>query len=331
MAEVKEIIYETPDVPEAYEEPKEEKFDDAENIERVHLNVDEAMKKFAGRFISADNVDFTGLSTRRRPKGYSTGHYVIEYVGPQYDEPETIDQRYNRLLMEAEELQAQIASKESTTPDVAVNKSHLDYLTKQLEKIDIAVAAGKAPSPASDSDTASATSADGHAVTPAALARYEARLSKLERALGTSSDQSIGIPEPIYTAIDSLNLRLDAMDPIKMDSCLTKLNEVLAQNKALEKKDGTNAVLDRIDEVYKTAVTLSENTPVLEAVVQRLRSLAQLHEQLSDSSARISELRTGKTQIMQAIDSNLKGLAELKSEFTSTTASLRAELATIKK
>ena len=57
-------------------------------------------------------LDFSDFAkkfdNRPRPKGYSTGHYVIEYVGPEYNQPETPDQKYNRLLMEISELREQV-------------------------------------------------------------------------------------------------------------------------------------------------------------------------------------------------------------------------------
>lgn len=54
MSIVKETIYETPDVDEAHPAPEPETFESAD-VERVHLDLDSAIKRFAGRFISAES------------------------------------------------------------------------------------------------------------------------------------------------------------------------------------------------------------------------------------------------------------------------------------
>lgn len=54
MSVIKETIYETPDIPEVEEIQEPETFENKE-VERVHLDVDAAIKRFAGRFISAED------------------------------------------------------------------------------------------------------------------------------------------------------------------------------------------------------------------------------------------------------------------------------------
>lgn len=55
MSMVKETIYESPDVPEENDfQLPAEGID--EDIERIHIDVEQAKKRFAGRFITADGV-----------------------------------------------------------------------------------------------------------------------------------------------------------------------------------------------------------------------------------------------------------------------------------
>ena len=51
--------------------------------------------------------DFT-VDGHRKLKGYNTGAYTIEFVGREYPEPETPDQKFNRLQMEILELKEEL-------------------------------------------------------------------------------------------------------------------------------------------------------------------------------------------------------------------------------
>ena len=55
MSVIKETIYETPDVEDVEEVQEPEAFENKE-VERVHLDLDAAFKRFAGRFISSENT-----------------------------------------------------------------------------------------------------------------------------------------------------------------------------------------------------------------------------------------------------------------------------------
>lgn len=108
-------VYETTDLPESeqaadfYEEPENE------SIERIHLSADEAFNKFKGKFLNANNVDFSSRISKKMRTGYDalSGDWELRAAG----EKETPIQKYNRLQCEMKELLEEVGSIDKTKKD----------------------------------------------------------------------------------------------------------------------------------------------------------------------------------------------------------------------
>jgi DNA repair exonuclease SbcCD ATPase subunit len=333
MSVIKETIYETPDIPEIEEVIEPETFENKE-VERVHLDVDAAIKRFAGRFISAEDADFSAFEHRRRPKGYSTGHYVIEYVGPEYDQSETPEQRYNRLVMEISELKEQVENgQENATPNVGLTKEHLDQVMRQLETINLKKANTdtqilKVSMPSKTTSTGSSN------LDSMMIARFEARVRKLEEALGTvdySANEFIS-PGPLVTAIDDLRLRIESLNPSNLEAIETRLNSALAkQNQIQEKKDVNEEFTAQVNEIFNVVNKFKDSNQTVSAIVKRLRALAQIHEQASEFSSKLNELYATKNHMAESLDTNRGTLKEYSDEFKNVIENIRREIEYVRK
>jgi uncharacterized coiled-coil DUF342 family protein len=338
MSVIKETIYETPDIPEVEEIQEPETFENKE-VERVHLDVDAAIKRFAGRFISAEDSDFSAFEHRRRPKGYSTGHYVIEYVGPEFDKPETPEQKYNRLVMEISELKEQVDNgRENLKPNISLTKEHLDQMMKQLEVINLKKANSDTSllkAAASDSKPSNATPGGSSSnLDSLMIARFEARVRKLEEALGTvdfSANEFVS-PGPLVNAIDDLRLRIESLNPSNLEAIETRLNSALAkQNQIHEKKDVNDELTAQVNEIFKLVNKFRDSSQTVSAVVKRLKALAQIHEQASEFSSKLNELYASKNNMAESLDVNRGTLKEFSDEFKNVIENIRREIEGVRK
>ena len=246
-------------------------------------------------------LDFSSFDNRRRPKGYTTGHYVIEYVGPEFDQSETPEQKYNRLIMEIAELREQVEHQqvgflfkllkltgiiqENTKPDIMLTKEHLDKVMKQLETINLKKANADAPvlkAAMDESKQPSTVAGSSSNLDSMMIARFEARIRKLEEALGTvdySATEFI-TPGPLVNAIDDLRLRIESLDPSNLESIETRLNSALAkQHQANERKDGNDELVKQVNEIFNVISKFKDSNQTVSVVVKRLRALASIHEQ----------------------------------------------------
>ncbi len=53
-------------------------------------------------------ADFSDSLVKRRRKGYGGGAYVLELIGTDFGQPETPEQKFNRLHLEINELSEQL-------------------------------------------------------------------------------------------------------------------------------------------------------------------------------------------------------------------------------
>ncbi|VDO72742.1 unnamed protein product, partial [Onchocerca flexuosa] len=76
---------------------------------------------------------------RRRRRGYGSGAYVLEVIGPYADETETLEQKFTRLNCEINDLtEAVQAQKMSEKPDASVvNEEDLIALLETLKALQI--------------------------------------------------------------------------------------------------------------------------------------------------------------------------------------------------
>ncbi|RZC32162.1 dynactin subunit 2, partial [Asbolus verrucosus] len=94
-------VYETNDLPES-EQAADFFEDENDAIERIHISASEAFNKFKGKFLKANNVDFSERISKRIRTGYDARSGDWELVGE--GEKETALQKYQRLQCEMKEL-----------------------------------------------------------------------------------------------------------------------------------------------------------------------------------------------------------------------------------
>uniref|UniRef100_A0AC34QUJ1 Dynactin subunit 2 n=1 Tax=Panagrolaimus sp. JU765 TaxID=591449 RepID=A0AC34QUJ1_9BILA len=328
MSMIKETIYESPDIPEVndYQLPPEPAVED---IERIHIDVEQAKKRFAGRFITADGVDFTG-NDKKKLKGYNTGAYIIEFVGKEYPEAETVEQRFNRLQMEIAELEQDIQNgEEKSEPKMNLTKEHIQILAKQLEKVKFKETAGshKDVKTVKEGTNASFKPFNNIAADSVVITDFEARLNKLEQSLGV-----IDLSNPILTsgsvaaAIDDLKTRVDSLNEAKLKSVEERLNNVVA----LQNQSQSDEFTRKVNELYEKVVQIQNSNDLLESVVLRLRTLAKLHEQAAEFSAKLNELFEMKNQSKEDLQNNKQILHEFQENLQQIVRDLKKDLYSVK-
>lgn len=243
-------------------------------------------------------IDFT-VNGKRKLKGYNTGAYIIEFVGKDYAETETVEQRFNRLQMEIAELEQDIQNggvsiiffseieninfQEKPEINMNLTKEHIQMLSKQLEKVKIKESAGvsnkKNVKAVKESKNGGVETFNSIALDSLVISDFEARLDKLEQNLGI-----IGLSNPILTsgsvaaAIDDLKTRVDSLNSVDLESIETRLNKVMIlQSQSQEKV--SDEFTTKVNELYGKIVQIENSNDLLDGVVLRLRTLAKLHEQ----------------------------------------------------
>ncbi|RCN36183.1 hypothetical protein ANCCAN_17942 [Ancylostoma caninum] len=143
----KEDVYESEDLPESeqfikgFHSRSNEEASDKENIELIHIDIDAARNRFKDRTLNTRDVDFSDSIAKRHGKSYGSSQYVLEIVGKEYGEPETAEQRFNRISCEIDELAQQLKD-ESVKPTLIVNESSLADLADELKAVKVSKSSG---------------------------------------------------------------------------------------------------------------------------------------------------------------------------------------------
>uniref|UniRef100_A0A915EP50 Dynactin subunit 2 n=1 Tax=Ditylenchus dipsaci TaxID=166011 RepID=A0A915EP50_9BILA len=188
MSVQKEDVYETDDIPVPEEIEIEEQFED-QAVEKIHVDVEGAIKLFGNRLLNADAVDFSdALNNHRRRKGYRSGHYVLEMLGVENDDKETTEQKFRRLRQEVEELMETVTrEKESEQWSASITKADLDDLNDMLKAAVLKKESGDEQATAAPkTDKPPGTEVAGKS---AAKSQDETASSEGEDSLSTSSSQ----------------------------------------------------------------------------------------------------------------------------------------------
>ncbi|KHJ87266.1 hypothetical protein OESDEN_12964 [Oesophagostomum dentatum] len=145
----KEDVYESEDLPESEQflagfnsRPREESTDQ-ENVELIHIDINAARQRFKDSTLNTRDVDFSDSIAKRRGKSYGSSHYVLEVVGKEFSEPETTEQKFNRLACEIDELAQQLKD-DSVKPTLTVNESSLADLADELKAVKVYKSSGAA-------------------------------------------------------------------------------------------------------------------------------------------------------------------------------------------
>ncbi|CAJ0570555.1 unnamed protein product, partial [Mesorhabditis spiculigera] len=103
----------------------------ASTTKTIHIDIETVMKKFQGRLVNAENVDFSDSIAAKGKRSYgSTGH-VLEVIGRGTGEPETPAQKFNRLYLEISELGEEISSTDSRLNTILSKMKQVDEKKEQ--------------------------------------------------------------------------------------------------------------------------------------------------------------------------------------------------------
>lgn len=308
----KEDVYESEDLPESeqfisrfsartIEEPS-----DRENIELIHIDVDAARKRFKDHTLNTRDIDFSDSIAKKRGKSYGSSMYVLEVVGKEYDEPETIEQKYNRLSCEIDELAKQL-QENTVKPTLLVNDSSVAELADELKAVKVSKSSGNLPknkdkkTPSINADTSESGK----------LLSLEQRLRRIESLIGSVDTAH----QPIADSIEDIRFRLEALNPSYIDGMESKLNALLSKLDQVD--DKRRKVLDdeietKVNELLELMTKWDVACAAMPINIKRLQGLHRLHEQAQHFSERLAQLVGVRDQIEKAIAADRMAMCELQ-------------------
>uniref|UniRef100_A0A915APQ8 Dynactin subunit 2 n=1 Tax=Parascaris univalens TaxID=6257 RepID=A0A915APQ8_PARUN len=325
MSIQKEDVYETEDLPEAEQHMRyEEANENPEEVERIHIDMETALKRFKGRMINADHVDFSDSIARKRRTGYGSGAYVLEVVGPGVDETETIEQKFHRLNYELIELAEAIMTQKEKSKENTSTVDESDVIA-MLDTVR-AVHLNKTAPPAQIEDAsergASATSITQWSNAESRYLALESRLKRLEQLVTGGCDAIDEVTKkmsrtPLVETMEDLKMRIQLLHPTHVDGLHSRINQVLAKMKQAEEKK-----LEKMDSDFEEKVsnlyelmTKWDNTCVgLPAAVQRMYSLQKLHEQVQQFSTRLTHLVGTRAQLMKSLEGEQMAMFDFRQQ-----------------
>lgn len=314
----KEDVYETED----YSSPEisnvEENFDNPD-IETIHVDIDSAIKRFGNRLLNADDVDFSDSLNKKR-RGYRSGNYVLEIVGSENKDNETIEQKIERLRFELEELTLLIEKKNKKNENgenSVISKNELDSLNNILQA---AILENKECSTSTflneKNDNFDLIKFQNTKVDSAEWRNLDERIKKIEQAvIGNVKNRTHY--EPLTETIDNLRLQVECLNPgyleatkNQLSSAITKLAEFDDKRKKLSIDDYE----EKINELYKLVTKWDATCVNIPAIVKRLQSLSKLHEQAQEFSSRLNDVLLVKQHLNKKNENHKVMLFELKKE-----------------
>ncbi|KAL4002172.1 Dynamitin family protein [Acanthocheilonema viteae] len=309
----KEDVYETEDLPEDDQQMIEDEVAESEEIERIHIDVDNAMKRFKGRLVSAENVDFSDSIARRRRCGYGSGSYVLEVVGPYADEAETLEQKFTRLNCEindlAETIQAQKVSDRSDS--CVVNEEDLIAMLETLKALQVNRDTVTTPvqSEKKNSKLEDATLFTESNIVNGRLAVLENRINRLEQMIdgvNGSCDESMRVCKiPIAEAVEDLRMRVQLLHPAHVDGLHSRITQLLSKLQQVEEKKkekGDSEFEEKVDKLYEMMSRWDVACTGLSSAVKRMYDLRKLHEQAEQFSKKLSQLTAIRSQLAKTME-----------------------------
>ncbi|KAL6727331.1 hypothetical protein Aduo_009219 [Ancylostoma duodenale] len=308
----KEDVYESEDLPESeqfikgFHSRSNEEASDKENIELIHIDIDAARNRFKDRTLNTRDVDFSDSIAKRHGKSYGSSQYVLEIVGKAYAEPETAEQRFNRISCEIDELAQQLKD-ESVKPTLTVNESSLADLADELKAVKVSKSSGSGLLPSGKETFTPNVDKSANAK----LLSLEQRVRRIESLVG-SFDPS---RQSIADSVEDIRFRLEALNPSYIEGMETKLNALISKLDQVEDKkqksvDGemeakVNDLLELMSKWDAACVAMPSN-------LKKLQGLHRLHEQARHFSERLSQLVGVRDQIEKAISADRMAMCELQ-------------------
>lgn len=269
-----------------------------EELQLVHLDIDAALKRFQGRLLSAQDVDFSDSISPYGKKSYGSTAYVLEVIGKNTSDLETFEEKFNRLYLEIGQL-AETAARENNTNSKAEKSTNvLQEMLNEVKELKSASNALKSEITLKAPSTSSSITAENNKSLDKRIERVEALLGSLPS--GT---------QPIVDAIEDLRLRTDVINPVFLDTADTKLSAILAKQKAVdEKKSGNEEFEQNINNLLTLMNKWDGVCTNLPSQSKKLNSLSRLHENAQQFSERLSRLSTTREMIEKEIALNRSNL-----------------------
>lgn len=108
-------IYETDELPESEQIVSDASVDQSDSVSTLTISASDAYEKFKGCTVDASAVDFTEGVARISKRGYTVSFGEWEMAGDK--EPESLQQKYQRLQFEVEELLNEVDSVKGSLPE----------------------------------------------------------------------------------------------------------------------------------------------------------------------------------------------------------------------
>ncbi|EYC17850.1 hypothetical protein Y032_0029g1910 [Ancylostoma ceylanicum] len=224
----------------------------------------------------------------------------------EYAEPETAEQKFNRISCEIDELAQQLKD-ESVKPTLIVNESSLADLADELKAVKVSKSSGSGLLPSGKETFTPNVDKSANAK----LLSLDQRVRRIESLVG-SFDPS---RQSIADSVEDIRLRLEALNPSYIDGMETKLNALISKLDQVEDKkqksvDGemeakVNDLLELMSKWDVACVAMPSN-------LKKLQGLHRLHEQAQHFSERLSQLVGVRDQIEKAISADRMAVCELQ-------------------
>ncbi|MFH4978467.1 hypothetical protein AB6A40_005176 [Gnathostoma spinigerum] len=337
MSIQQEDVYETEDVPDDDDEVSgKETFVDSEDVELVHIDMDAAMKRYKGRLLSGDNVDFSDSITRKRRIGYGSGAYVLEVVGSASEEPETLEQKFQRLYCELNDLtEAVQQNKESEEKnELTFDRSDIQAMITTLKALQNEQDENSSDKHSGKPQSAQVSSAPKQtSMNEGRLANFEARLKRIEKAVGgpeTLDEMGKAIcREPLLETVEDLRMRLQLLQPTYADNLHERINQVLLKLRQLDdrKPDRIDGELqEKVNNLYEMMSKWDETCVGLSAAVKRMNGLQKLHEQAEQFSTKLSQLVGVYSRVSKTIENEEMALFDFRQQTAEALSKMSADV-----
>ncbi|KAK6743891.1 hypothetical protein RB195_010907 [Necator americanus] len=308
----KEDVYESEDLPESeqflssfHSTPRDE-VTDQENIELIHIDIDAARRRFKDRTLNTVGVDFSDSIAKRRGKSYGSSQYVLEIVGKEFSEPETAEQKFNRLVYEVEDLIQQLKD-ESVKPTLTVNESSVTDLADELKAVKVSKSSGNAVQ--SSNKEPFVPNADRSA--NAKMLALEQRVRRIESLVGAFDPSR----QPVVDSVEDIRFRLEALNPSYIEGMETKLNALISKlDQAEDKKQKSmdSEMEAKVNDLLELMSKWDVACAAMPSNLKKLQGLHRLHEQAQHFSERLSQLVGVRDQIEKAISADRMAMCELQ-------------------
>ncbi|VDD87952.1 unnamed protein product [Enterobius vermicularis] len=320
MSLQKEDVYETEDLPEVDQYVRQEEAYESEDVQKIHIDVDSALKRFQGRLLDANTVDFSDSIDRRRRVGYGSGAYVLEVVGPESGESETLRQKFSRLSFELNDLLETLQKQEKEGGREGSEGIDYNDVVSMLATLK-ACQAGSKPTCNVVPKEPSLRAPSQTILDENRFLNLEERLRRVEVFVGgadaaddfSKTEARTGLAE----IMEDLRMRVQMLNPSNADGIHARLNQVLAKLREVDerKRDKVDSEFEqKVDSLYTLMMKWDEVCTNLPSVVQRVCDLNRLHEQAQLFNKNLSELVGVRAQLLKLIDGERLTVLDFKQQ-----------------